>query len=195
MTTTHPFLNYIRKYVPISQKDWECIFECLEYQEVSKMEFLLREGQICRYLYFVEEGLLHFFFTRDGQEITKFFTEAPYCFTAQQSLTMKIPANEGIQALEDCKIWRIPATDAFRLLEIPYWSEFVRKLVQEVQFETEQIYMELQTQNAEARYQEMLLTQGDLLQRVPQKLIASYLGIAPQSLSRIRKKIVETLQS
>ena len=78
--------------------------------------------------------------------------------------------------------------EAFELLEIPNWSAFVRKLIQEVQYFTEQILEESQSYTAEERYIKMTEAQSSLLNNVPLKDIASYLGIAPQSLSRIRKK-------
>ena len=79
-------------------------------------------------------------------------------------------------------------TDAFELLRYPNWSEFIRKLIQEVQFFTEQILEELQTSTAEERYIKMVKENDPILLNAPLKDIASYLGIAPQSLSRIRKK-------
>ena len=71
------------------------------------------------------------------------------------------------------------------------WAEFARKITQEVQFFTEEILLELQTETAEVRYEKMLEISPNLLQRIPLKYLASYLGIAPQSLSRIRKKITQ----
>ena len=70
-------------------------------------------------------------------------------------------------------------------------STFTRKLVQEVQFYTEQILVEIQNDTAEQRYLKMIEEQSILLQKVPLKHLATYLGIAPQSLSRIRKKFFE----
>ena len=124
-------------------------------------------------------------------EATLFFTVAPYCFTSQRSLTKQEPAAESIQALEDCTIWRMTRTDAYALFANVAWSNFVRELVQEVQFYTQQLLQEAQTQTAEERYITLLQQNGALLNRVPLKYLASYLGIAPQSMSRIRKKITE----
>ena len=70
------------------------------------------------------------------------------------------------------------------------WNTFIRKLIQEVQYYTETILQEVQTETAENRYKKMIEQQPELLQRLPLKYLASYFGIAPQSLSRIRKKIL-----
>jgi CRP/FNR family transcriptional regulator, anaerobic regulatory protein len=187
----HPVRVFIEKYTPISNENWQLIKICLEKKTYSKEQLLVEEGKVCKTLYFLESGLLRFFISKEGNEITKFFTEAPYCFTSQRSFTAQKPANENIETLEDCIIWEMSQTDAFRLLENPSWSEFVRKLVQEVQGFTEEILEEIQTETAENRYRKMIETANPLLQRVPLKHLASYFGIAPQSLSRIRKQIFE----
>jgi len=157
--------------------------------EVPANHLLLKEGEICRHLYFVDKGLLRYFFLKGGEEISKFFTVAPYFFTSQRSLSAETPATESIETLTACTLWRMSQEDGFRLLVNTGWAEFVRKLLQEVQFNTEALYTEAQTLTAESRYQHLLAEQPYLIQHVPQKYLASYLGIAPQSLSRIRKKL------
>ena len=74
-------------------------------------------------------------------------------------------------------------------MEVKSWNTFVRKLIQEVQYFTEKILEEIQTETAEKRYEKMLKNEPLPLQRIPLKYLASFFGIAPQSLSRIRKKI------
>lgn len=182
------FKRFVKKYQAISDQDWAEIEQCFRLRKVLKNELILEEGKICRNLYFLESGLLRYFLLKDGVEVTKFFTIAPYCFTSQTSFNSKTPAKESIQAIEDSIIWETTFEENNKLLELKSWNLFARKLTQEVQFFTEEILEELQTETAENRYLKMLKTQGDLLQRIPLKYLASYFGIAPQSLSRIRKK-------
>ena len=189
----HPFRSYIASYTTVTDQDWATISAKLQSISIQRKTVLLREGEVCRHVYFVEKGLLHFFIIRKGLEITRYFTPAPYLFTSQQSFNNLQPAQESIQAIEDCKLWKISYENAYELLALEAWSSFVRKLLQEVQYYTELVYTETQTLTAEERYQKLLLESPELIQRVPQKLIASYLGIAPQSLSRLKKKIY-TLQ-
>ena len=186
----HPFRLYIHKYTLIPDSEWEQIAARLEEISVPRSGSILEEGQICRHLCFLEEGLLRFFVWKDGRDVNKYFTVAPYCFTSQRSFNFAVPAKENIEALEDSKIWRMSKEDSEELLKLPGWSEFVRKLVQEVQFFNDQILENIQNETAESRYRQMLAESDPLLQRVPIKHIASYLGIAPQSLSRIRKKVL-----
>lgn len=182
--------QFIENYTTLSDKDWKQISVCFEKRVVEKDEILLQEGKICRHLYFIESGLLRYFINKEGNDITKFFTEAPYCFTSQVSFTAEKPATENIQAIEKSVVWQTTLKQANDLLELKSWNTFIRKLIQEVQYYTEEILQEIQTETAENRYIKMLEKQPQLVQRIPLKHLASYFGIAPQSLSRIRKKIV-----
>lgn len=185
----HPLRQFILNYTTLTEANWHRIEPCLVRREVPKDTRLLTEGQVCRHLYFLETGLLRFYILRDGNEITKYFTDVPYVFTSQKSFTSRQPARETIETLENSLLWQMSYEDAFRLLEVDAWSTFIRALIQEVQTYTEEILEALQTETAENRYRMMLLTQPTLIQRVPLKHLASYLGIAPQSLSRIRRNI------
>ena len=186
----HPFHSYINNYTPLSSTDWEKIKACLVRREIAKGELILEAGRVCRHLWFLESGYLRYFVWKDGVDVSKFFTSPPYCFTSQRSFTTFTPADESIEALEESVIWQMSEENANRLLDIPAWSTFVRKLVQEVQYYTELILQDLQNHTAEDRYRIMLEESNPLLQHVPLKHLATYLGIAPQSLSRIRKKVV-----
>ena len=188
----HPFRKYIANFTWLPENEWKEIEECLERKVIAPETLLLEQGQICRFLYFLESGLVRFFTWREGNDITKFFTEPPYCFTSQRSLTQQSPSKENISTIEESVIWFMPQADAIRLLEMEAWSTFVRKLLQEVQGNTEDILEELQNITAEERYLHLLEHKGPLVQKVPLKYLASYLGIAPQSLSRIRRKLASS---
>lgn len=185
----HPFKKYIASFVSLNNTDWEEIEKCLTRNEHQTGDILLRQGKVCKKLYFLESGFLRFFvMDKNGEDVTKFFTEPPYCLTSQRSFTNETPSTDNIEVMEKSIVWEIKKEDAFALLKIPAWSEFVRKLIQEVQFYTEEILQELQNKTAEERYIALLEGNSIILQKAPLKYIASYLGIAPQSLSRIRKK-------
>lgn len=183
------FKLFIENYTSISNSDWDEVTSCFEKRVIAKEEMILQEGKICRHLYFLESGLLRFYINKNGLEVTKFFTISPYCFTSQVSFTSEKASTENIQALEESIIYQTTLQHANKLLELKSWNTFIRKLIQEVQYFTEEILQEIQTETAENRYKKMMKDQPDLFQRLPLKHLASYLGIAPQSLSRIRKKI------
>jgi CRP/FNR family transcriptional regulator, anaerobic regulatory protein len=184
--------NFITKYVALTEIEWLTIQDSFEKICLAKNELVLEEGKVCKYLYFAESGLLRFFINKEGKEITKFFTKSPYFFTSQVSFNYEKPATENIQAIEKGLVWRISYAQNKELLKLKGWSEFATKITQEVQFFTEEILEGLQTETAESRYEKMVKSNPALLNRIPLQYLASFLGIAPQSLSRIRKKIIPT---
>ncbi|MEM7655077.1 MAG: Crp/Fnr family transcriptional regulator [Bacteroidota bacterium] len=180
----------MRKYLPdLTASEWQQVKENWEPRMVKKSERVLGEGQICQHLYFLETGLLRFHYQKDGEDITKFFTEPPYVFTARSSLTSQKPSKEGIEALMDSQMWQVGRERLERLRQLPIWQQFIYQLTSEVQGFTENILEELQTDSVELRYQHLLEHRPFLVKHAPLRHLASYLGIAPQSLSRIRKRM------
>ena len=170
-------------------RDWAQVAACLTTEDYPAGTPILREGAVCRYLYFLEKGLLRYHVNRDGEDMTKFFTEPPYSFTAQRSFSRELPAEEAIETLQPSRIHRIGRADTYRLLALPSWSNFIRELIQDVQYLTEQLLIDSQNVPAEMCYPQLSEAGSPLLSQVPQKYLASYLGIAPQSLSRIRRRL------
>lgn len=187
----HPFRKFINQYAELTDIEWAAVESCLTKTIYPKQSMLLEEGKICRKLYFLESGFLRFCVYKDGVSVSKFFTSPPYCFTSQRSFANEIPAAEGIEALEESVVWEMSKKDVYDLFKYPSWNTFARNLIQEVQYFTEQILEDIQNNTAETRYIRMLESGSELLERVPLKHLASYLGIAPQSLSRIRKKYLD----
>lgn len=185
----HPWLTFIERYTTVPAEDWKVMEPLMLRRTVKKDKVLLRQGEVCRYLWVLEQGTLAYTTATDhGTESCKFFTIAPYCFTSGTSFDNQTPAEESIIALEQCTLWQMSKADADSLSRIPSWNIFVRKLLLEVQSYTEQLLVEAQSKTAAERYLSMLDQRSILLERVPIKYIASYLGIAPQSLSRIRRQ-------
>lgn len=189
----HAFRKFILQYVSMNAKDWQRIEVRLKSVKIPANTMILEEGQICRYLYFLESGTLRYFSNIDGRDAVKFFTQAPYCFTSQRSFNLQAPSSESIQSLEDCVLYAMTRKDVYELMLVPSWSQFALKLMQEVQHYTQQILESSQNETAEQRYIKMIQSGDSLLQKVSLKDLASYLGIAPQSLSRIRKKMITSI--
>lgn len=183
------FRKFIEKYTAVSDAEWKIIVQAFEPKEFAKNEIILEEGQICRHFYFLEEGLIRFFLLVDGNDITKFFTMAPYCFTSKDSFRNQKPSGESIQALEKTVVWQTTLHQANELLELKSWNNFIRKFVHEVQSHTEELMMQAKTETAENRYYQLLEKYPDVIRKIPLKHLSTFLGIAPQSLSRIRKRI------
>jgi CRP-like cAMP-binding protein len=180
--------SFIQKYALLTENEWHLINDAFNPVEFRKNEMILSEGQVCRHFYFLEKGLIRFFILKDGNDITKYFTVAPYFFTSPESFRKKEPANENIQALEDCVAYRINLQQADELLKLKTWALFTREFVREVQQHTGELLLETKTETAEKRYEKLLTRYPDVIHRIPLKHLSSFLGIAPQSLSRIRQK-------
>ena len=187
--STSKFRDFISTYVGLKDSEWHIIRESFNCTYYNKGDLLLESGKICDFFGFLEEGLLRYFSWKDGEDITKFFTLPPYAFTSQRSFSMRTPSKENIEAVEDSVVWSISYERNQELMQMSSYNTFIRKLVQEVQYFTENILDELQNLTAEDRYQKIIHEQPELIKRVPLRYLASYLGITPQSLSRIRKNL------
>lgn len=183
------FRKFIEKYTAVPDAEWKIIGQAFERKVFAKNEFILEEGKICRHFYFLEEGLIRFSLLVNGNDITKFFTVAPYCFTSKDSFRNQKPSGESIQALKKTVVWQTTISRANELLELKSWSEFTRKFVHEVQSHIEELMMEAKTETAENRYLKLQENYPEIIHQIPLKHLSTFLGIAPQSLSRIRKRI------
>ena len=120
--------KFIQNYTSLPTDKWKQISKCFEKRVIEKDEIVLAEGTVCRHLYFVESGLLRFYINKDGNDITKFFTESPYFFTSQASFNTQKPATENIQAIEQSIVWQITYQQTNELFKINSWADFTRKI-------------------------------------------------------------------
>jgi CRP-like cAMP-binding protein len=181
--------KFIEQYTRVPDNDWLIINEAFERKLLAKNEIILVEGSICRYFYFLQTGLIRCYTFYDGTDITKYFTAAPYCFTSIESFRKQIPADESIQTLEESLIWFAAADKLEKLKILNSWNEFTTRLLQEVQQFSRNLLLETKTKTADQRYCELLINKPEVVQRIPLKYLSSFLGVAPQSLSRIRKNL------
>jgi CRP-like cAMP-binding protein len=182
--------EFIEQYTPLNEQEWSTIEQFFEMKIFSKNEIILDIGKVCRYFYFLESGLIRFYNYLDGNDITKTFTIAPYCFTSKISFRKQSESEEGIQALDKVIVWQISYDNYQKLSTLNAWNIFIRKLLNEIQEYSETFYFEIRTMTAEDRYKKILEEYPmELILKIPLIHLATFLGIAPQSLSRIRKKI------
>lgn len=182
---------FIAEKIALTEKEWLFVADRLETVSIKANTLLLREGQVCGHLYFANKGLMRFFITTsDGKDTTKFFTPEHQLFTSQQSFSTQTPARENIEALEDTELLAISHAALQRIYDnVPKWNALIRRVLQDVNGMTERIYMDSITITAEERYRRLLEDEPEIALRAPLKHIASYLGVTPESLSRIRKKL------
>ncbi|MGE7776277.1 Crp/Fnr family transcriptional regulator [Chitinophaga sp. NPDC101104] len=160
---------------------------------VPKGAFLLRQGEVCRNSFFVEEGLLRYYSIDDkGKEHILQFAPESWIVSDRESVYFGHPSKYFIQALEDSRV--ISLDEAF-VLEIsrrdPAFTEANNRLLHNHIRHLQDRVNELLSFTAEARYLRFIELYPSLLLRVPQSMVASYLGIAPESLSRVRKEMAQ----
>ncbi len=174
----------------ISDHEIQDFLSRLEYVEFQKNEFVLKAKQVERYLYFIEKGLLRFFIEKDDREITFDFAFANNFTSGYSSFLKREPSLYTIQALTNTCLWRIEYNDLQLVYNGSEKSQMIGRLAAEQLF-IRKTNRELSflTLSAEERYLKLLNEQPDMIQQIPLKYLASYIGITPQALSRIRKRI------
>jgi len=161
--------------------------------EVEKNEQIVFEGKVCRTLYFVEKGLMHtFVIDKKGEFNTVQFGFEGYWIGDMFSFFSGKPAIFNVESLESTKLFAMKYSDFEKACkQIPKFESFFRILVQNGYLSALQRIAKSFSDDAEQRYLSLIKQQPNLQQRVPQYLVASYLGIKPQSLSRIRHNLLK----
>ena len=156
---------------------------------LKKGENLQNFGQTCKTIYFLKSGVARIFYYKDGIDITESFAFEGEIIARVESLFTGNPSQKAIQILEDSEIIAINATQLFDLYyKFPQIERLFRMIFEAGYVETVKRIESIQFHMAEERY-EALLRKPNLLQRIPLKHIASYLGITQVSLSRIRSNL------
>ncbi len=181
--------NFIEKYTTLLNSEWGIIEHAFEKKEFVKNEIIHPYGKICKHFYFLEKGLLRYFMYNDGEDITKYFVKEPNCFTSRYSFRTQKPSEESIQALDKTTVWQTSFNQISELQKLKSWNVFISKYSNDVQMLIEELLIESKTETAEKRYGKLLKLYPDDINKIPLKHLSTFLGIAPQSLSRIRKKI------
>ena len=160
------------------------------YREVPKKFTLVEEGHVARELYFINKGCLRFYYNRDGDEVTGFIFLENLFATALDSFLQQESSTQIVETLEDSELLVVSYSGLQRLYEYSTnFQVFGRKLAEQRLVNAQRILSSYILDSPEERYRKLVATQPEWLQRVPQHYIASFLGITPVSLSRIRKRI------
>lgn len=165
----------------------ETHFEPVAYE---KKTVLVREHTVARYMYFVNAGYLRTCYQKDGVEVTNHINCPLGFMTAFGSYTTGASSYESLECITDCELLRISKEKLDALFRHSQkWTEAGRIVNEQVVLYNEQRTRDLVSKTAEERYLQLLHEHPDYLQHVPLQYIASFIGIKPESLSRIRKSI------
>lgn len=184
--------SHIAQKVPLTERDKTAIETFLIAKKLRKRQYLLQEGDVCKYLTFVAKGLLRTYSVDDkGDEHMSLFGWEGWWVSDFNSFLTGQPSVFNIDAIEDSELLMISQENYETLmLEVPIMDRYFRILYQNSLVTKERRIMSSITHSAEEKYLQLVQSSPQLLERIPQHLIASYLGIAPETLSRIKKNIV-----
>ncbi len=181
-------INTIKSIGGFSDTDIDFFLSKLEEFTIIKGDQFLQEGQICRYLGYIESGLLMYYRTYDGIEIpTDFGIENDWA-SHLNSFTNKTPSDLNIKALENTRLLKLSAENFEKIYSVQPKFILLKDYYTERSFVSHTRHTaDLAMLNAKQRYYKFMQERPDLVNRIPQYYIAAYLGIKPQSLSRLRK--------
>lgn len=186
----HPMqqlLNYLHTFQVLNQDSQAQLLAISTPLRLKKNDILQAIGHTCKTIYFVQKGIARIFYYKDGLDITECFAFENQVIARVESLFTQRPSQKGIQIIEDADLVAINATMLFGLYDqYPGIERLFRKIFEQGYVDTVNRLESLQFYAAEERYARLLEEMPELLQRVPLKYIASYLGITQVSLSRIR---------
>lgn len=181
--------EFIGNYVHLTRVELADIAGRFAQQTIKKNEYLLREGQVCRDIIFVQEGCLRLFYIANGMETSVWFSFKNSSAIEISSFISGQPTSYFIQAIEDSEILVLPKAELNKLyLVYPKMQEMMKNFLEDVVLHLINRFTSLQRDTAENRYLQ-LLGKPTYLQKIPQKYLASFIGVTPTSLSRIRRRI------
>lgn len=183
-------IEAIKTFINLSTDEAIFIQSLFTEMRLDAGALFLEEGKVCKHVAFINRGLVRYFINDDGEERTIYFNKENEFASYYPSFLSRHPSDLSIQALEETELFVITYENLQRFYEkVSGGQEFGRLAIEQVFLSAMKQLNSFYTDAPEKRYREFLLSYPDLAQRIPQYYIASYVGIKPQSLSRIRKRI------
>lgn len=184
------FSNYIDSIYRISSKAKTELDKVCSIATFKKNQLIQPVGHTCKTIYFLQKGIARIFYYKDGVDITEYFAFEGGIVARAESLFAGEPSQKAIEVLEDSKVLAINVPKLYLLYDEFHEIERLFRLIfEKAHVETIHRIESLQFHSAEERYLNLISTQKNIIQYVPLKHIASYLGITQVSLSRIRAKV------
>ncbi len=192
MSTNHSeLIHSISKFISLSEseiKEIERVFEPISVKKNIKLE---EENKLTRYLYFINRGFVRVFYMDNGEDRTTQINCPSRFITSFQSFITHSTAYDNVETITDCELLRISKSDLDELNQIvPKWSIFGEKIYEQALVFNEARTRDMIVLSAEERYLKLIENQPDIIKNVPLQFIASYIGIKPESLSRIRRQLI-----
>ena len=186
------FFQTLSNKVPFSEKELEVIKTYLTPKKLRKKQYLLQEGDVCRFIAFVEKGALRSYLIDEKgiERIIQFALEG-WTISDLYSFLTSEPATYNIYALEDSELVLISKTAHEELLKLqPKYETWIRIQITGAYIAMQRRLTSIISLSLEERYASFTSVYPDIIQRVPQHMVASYMGLTPETLSRVRKKMI-----
>jgi len=182
-------INFITSFIPLTEEDIRFIKSQNQIETYKKDTILLAEGEYSKLTFFILKGCIRSYYLIEGEEkTTEFYTEKQGIVT--MSYVKNQPSEYYLSCLEDCVVSVSTVERTQKLIaKVPKLETLIIQMNGELLVQNRASLDDFKNLNPEMRYVKLLKTRPDLLQRVSQFYLASYLGITPESLSRIRKRI------
>lgn len=187
----NPIVNYFSQLTSLSKEEKDVLENTMVVTRFKKDTLLLKEGQTSVDTYFILEGCIRQFTAVDGEEkTTHFFTEQQWVISLT-GLSPDTPSSHNLVCMEDCALVVGNEEKAQELFKhFPRFETLARNVMEKSFSEQLQHMTSYLTDTPEQRYLKLLQSRPELFQRIPQYYMASYIGVRPESLSRIRKRLV-----
>jgi CRP-like cAMP-binding protein len=184
-------IETLQLFINLSDIELHALASVMEERHIKKGEYFLQQGQICHHLGFLNKGIMRVYHLANDKEYTSYFNfgdRNPFVSSFSSFVTRQ-PSQESIHALEDCEILQISYSNLQKLYDENFAIQKMGRLIAEYNYTLaiKRIYS-LQHFTAQERYNELLVIYPNIVNHVPHHYVASYLGITPESLSRIRKE-------
>ncbi len=181
---------YQNKTPHLTDEEWQVLEDCLEIKYFKKGDHIIREGEVCNHVYFINKGFTRFYVNVDGKEIAVGFIGANEYIAAYESFLTRQPAMESIDVLEDAELLSLNYEQMMMLYKnYPVFETFGRKIAEQLYVWISQRCTALLLLTPEQRYLRMIENNSSLPQQIPQYMLATYIGVTPEHLSRLRKKL------
>ncbi len=180
--------SFFRFFIDFSDEELDEVWNFFRLRKLKKGDYLCKPGEIATEIGFIVRGVFRVYYLVEGKESTRFLGCENIFIGSIPSFTTQKPSIEYVEALENSELLMLSFQDLQKMCDVsPKWDRLVRYLAEYSYNEQQSRIYSLIALTAHERYEQLTKSRPEFIQRIPQYIIANYLGISPETLSRIRK--------